>query len=467
MERYYDIIVIGSGPGGQRAALAANKVGKKVAIIERERELGGACVHQGTIPSKTLREAALTITKLKRSSEVFEFSLRSDLEVSTLIERMETVVERYTTVIGEGLKNSHVDIIKGRAKIRDSQTVTVQSVDGRIHSLEAQNIIIATGSHPRHPEGIPVDHEHILDSDSILSVLYLPKSLTVIGGGVIGSEYASIFSILGVEVTLIDKAPRPLTFLDPELTERFVNQFQQNGSRYLGGKTVKKVAWNGKDAVITELEGGEIIQSEKLLVASGRIANTEGLGIESVGISTTKRGHIDVNEDYETSIPGVYAVGDVIGYPALASTSMEQGRRAACNCIGIKAQHPFEMVPIGIYAVPEMASVGIDEKTAIERHGESTIVVGKADFEEVARGQIMGIKNGLLKLVAKKGTGKLLGVQIVGDGATELIHMGELALINHNTAHVFLESILNFPTLAEAYRIAALDLIGKTDASRD
>lgn len=460
MESFYDIVVIGSGPGGQRAALSASKSGKQVAIIERERDLGGACVHQGTIPSKTLREAALTITNLKRSSQVFEFSIRKDLEVSTLVERMDSVVSSYTATIETDLRRAGVDIIKGRARIRDPQSVVVQDVEGRINILQAQKIIIATGSRPRHPQSIPVDHEHILDSDSILSILYLPKSLTVIGGGVIGSEYASIFSILGVHVTLIDEAPRPLMFLDPELTSRFVDHFCSEGSRYLGGQKVKQVGWNGKDAVVTELTSGERIESEKLLVAAGRIANIEGLGIENLGIRKTPRGHLEVDEHYETSVPGIYAVGDVIGYPSLASTSMEQGRRAMGNSLGIATGQPFELVPIGIYAVPEMASVGIDEPTAIERLGAQQVVVGRAEFNKVARGQIMGIQNGLLKLVALKSDGTLLGVQIVGDGATELIHMGELALINHNSVKVFLENILNFPTLAEAYRIAALDIMG-------
>ena len=459
MDTYYDIVVIGSGPGGQRAAITASKSGKRVAIVERESQLGGACVHQGTIPSKTLREAALTITNLKRNADVFEFSLRRDLEVSTMIERMDHVVSRYTEILQKELEQNHVDIFKGRARIRDPQTVSIQSVDGRIQLIETQKIIIATGSRPRHPDNIPVDHEHILDSDSILSILYLPKSLTVIGGGVIGCEYASIFSMLGVKVTLVDRAPRPLFFLDGELTGHFLEQFTQSGSNYLGEKSIKEVFWNGKNAVVTVLESGQTIESEKLLVASGRIANTVGLGIEELGIKTTPRGHIEVDAYYETSIPGIYAVGDVVGHPALASTSMEQGRRAAGNTVGHPTINPIEKVPIGIYSVPEIASVGIDEQTAIERFGEKSIVVGRADFQQVARGQIMGIRNGMLKLVAQKGTYKLLGIQIVGDGATELIHMGEMAIINQNTVHVFLENILNFPTLAEAYRIAALDMI--------
>lgn len=460
MDIFFDVVVIGSGPGGQRAALAANKAGKRVAIVERERELGGACVHQGTIPSKTLRETALTITKLKRSSEVFDFSLRPDLEVATLIEGMHHVVSNYTNEIENELKAQHIEIFKGRARIRDPQLVTVQEVDGRIQYLETHKIIIATGSRPRHPEHIPIDHEHVLDSDSILSMLYLPRSLTVLGAGVIGSEYASIFAILGVKVSLIDEAERPLTFVDPELTEHFLEHFRSSGSDYYGKSRVKDVSWNGKNAVVTTLENGEVIESEKLLVASGRVANTEGLGIEALGINTNARGHIEVDSNFETSIPGIFAVGDVVGYPSLATTSMEQGRRAAGYKPVNSKLKPIEQVPIGIYAVPEIASIGIDEKLAAERFGADAIVVGRADFKQVASGQIMGIKNGILKLVAEKKDYRLLGVQIVGDGATELIHIGEIALVNSNSTKVFLENILNFPTLAEAYRIAALDMIG-------
>lgn len=460
MKNFYDMIVIGSGPGGQRAALAASKAGKHVCIIEREKLLGGACVHKGTIPSKTLREAALTLAKLKRSAQVFEFSLRKDLEVATLINRMNTVVTNYTNVLHDDLNKNHVDILKGRAKIRDPQTVSVQAIDGRTHYIQGQNIIIATGSSPRHPDGIGIDHENILDSDSILSMIYLPESLTVLGGGVIGSEYASIFSMLGVKVTLIDAAPRPLMFMDPEITEKLIKTFVDNGSIYLGNQVVKSVVWDNISSVVVELESGEIIKSEKMLVASGRVANVKDLGLQEINMQQTSRGHIIVDENFETSIPRIYAVGDVIGHPSLASCSMEQGRRAAGNSLGMYSGVPFEFVPIGIYAVPEMSSVGIDEETAIKRFGKDEILVGRADFNQVARGQIMGIKDGLLKLIALNKSKKLLGVHIVGEGATELIHMGELALINQNSVKVFLENVLNFPTLAEAYRIAALDLMG-------
>jgi NAD(P) transhydrogenase len=460
MEELFDSIVIGSGPGGQRAALAAAKLGKKVAIIERQRELGGACVHQGTIPSKTLREAALTLSRLKSNAHVFDFSLRKDLEVATLIERMSSVVEAYTKVIESDLQANGVTIMKGRARLRDPRTVVLHEVDGRTCFLNTQSIIIATGSRPRHPAGIPVDHEHILDSDSILSMLYLPESLTVLGGGVIGSEYASIFAMLGVNVTLVDRAPQPLMFLDKEITGKFLNHFQKNNGTYHGEATVKTCSWDGATSVVTELENGTTIRSEKLLVASGRLANTEGLDLESLNIKLTDRGHIEVNKDYETSMPGVYAVGDVIGHPALASCSMEQGHRAARSSIGLPSSLPFEQVPIGIYSVPEMAGVGISEQNAIERFGPENVRVGRCSFDHVARGQIMGIKDGLLKIVATKDLSEILGVFIVGEGATELIHIGQFALLHKDSPRVFLENVMNFPTLAEAYRIASLDLLG-------
>jgi NAD(P) transhydrogenase len=453
----YDVLVIGSGPGGQKAAVQGAKAGRRVALIEREPQVGGACVFQGTIPSKTLREAALALLQLKRSAAAFNVALREDVEVATFMERLEAVVKAHTRFIREHLDSNGVQTIHGRARFVGPGEVEVQSVKGGARRLHGETIVIATGSRPRTPASIPVDHEHILDSDSILSMIYLPRSLTVLGGGVIASEYASIFSLLGVKVTVIDKAPRPLMFLDAELTGKFVDHFQRHGGTYLGDKQVKSVRWDKVSQVVTELESGEVLKSDKMLVALGRTANVEGLGLEKAGVEMTLRGQIRVDDRYETTAPGVYAVGDVIGPPALGSCSMEQGRRAVCHALGLDPGTAFELVPLGIYAVPEMASVGLSEEEARRQHGD--VAVGRARFDEIARGQIAGIQDGLLKLVADAEGGRLLGVQIVGDGATDLIHVGELALLNGNEVKVFLENILNFPTLGEAYRVAALNLL--------
>jgi NAD(P) transhydrogenase len=394
----YDFVVIGSGPGGQKAAVQAAKAGKRVALIERERNVGGACVYQGTIPSKTLRETALTLMQFKRSASVFQITLPQGLEVASLMTRLDQVLEAHHQFITEHLQNNGIEQHHGRASLVSPNEVDVLTVNGSVKRLRAEFIILAPGSRPRVPPEIPVDHEHILDSDSILSMIYLPRSLTVLGGGVIACEYASIFSLLGTKVTLIDKTPRPLNFLDPELTDKFVSHFERYGGRYLGNRQIRSVRWDGTSQVITELNDGETIQSDKTFVALGRVANVEGLGLDKAGVAVTPRGYIQVDGQYRTSVPNIFAVGDVVGPPALGSCSMEQGRRAACHALNLDAGHSFDVVPIGIFAVPEIASVGLTEEQARQKFGD--VLVGRAKFDEIARGQIAGIQDGLLKLIA-------------------------------------------------------------------
>lgn len=460
IEDEYDLIVIGSGPGGQKAAVQAAQAGLKVALVERERNVGGACVHHGTIPSKTLREAALTITTLKRNADVFDFKLKDDMEVSTLMRRLDAVLRSYTSFIGEYLRESKVVTLHGRASFVDRNTILLSTVKGSKRLFRASFVVIATGSRPRAPSHIEVDHENILDSDSILSMIYLPRSLTVIGGGVIASEYASIFSLLGVKVTMIDRTPRPLMFMEPELTSKFLQHFTRNGGQYFGETICQGAAWDGVSQVLARLDNGKEIASDKMLVAQGRIANTETLGLERLGLQLGRHGTIEVDENYRTSVPHVYAVGDVIGPPSLASVSMEQGRRAVCHAIGRNPGSRYDLVPIGIYAVPELSSVGLSEEEARRRYGDG-IIVGRADFKEVARGQIAGIQEGMLKMISDPEGRRILGVHIVAEGATDLIHVGEMAIINNNETRVFLENVMNFPTLGEAYRIAALNIFQK------
>ncbi len=453
----YDIIVIGSGPGGQQAALEGTKAGKKVALIERGRNVGGECVFRGTIPSKTLREAALNLTNLRSVSNIFQYELRSDVEIHSLMGRLDEVLDLQHSSIEEEMQRNNVELIHGRARLTGQHEVEVQHIDGTTSTLSAQYIVIATGSRPRRPPEIPVDHEHILDSDSILSLIYLPQSLTVLGGGVISSEYASIFALLGVKVTMIDRAPRPLMFMDPELVNSYLDHFKQNGGEHYGSAEIESVEWDGVSQVVTRLASGAVISSDKLLVALGRLANVESLGLETVGIEQTNRGHIVVDDYYQTNIPNIYAVGDVVGRPSLAASAMEQGRRAVCHALNIADTGiDFSYLPIGIYAIPEMASVGLSEEEAREKHGD--IFVGKANFSDVARAQISGATTGLLKLVVAPDGQKLLGVHIVSQGAADLIHAGELALLNGNNVNIFQENVLNFPTMSQAYRVAALDV---------
>lgn len=452
----FDLVVIGSGPGGQKAAIQGAKAGRRVAIIEREREVGGACVFTGTIPSKTLREAALTLLAVKRNSRFLNCRMNEQTEVATLMNRLSEVLAAHAKFIGDFFVSNGITVVHGRGRLAGNNTVQVESVRGDTRLLRADKIVIATGSRPRNPPEVPVDHESILDSDSILSMLYLPKSLVVLGGGVIATEYASIFSLLGVEVTMIDRGPRPLGFVDPELVGHFVDHFTAHGGRWIGGGKIESVEVGRLGQVVTKLEGGEKIVSEKMLCALGRSANVEALGLAAAGVEQGRYGVIAVDENYQTNVPGIYAVGDVIGPPALGSTSMEQGRRAMCHAFGLDLGHAFEVVPIGIYSVPELASVGLTEEQVREKHGGA--IVGRASFDEVARAHIAGQKNGMLKLVTGPDGGRILGVHIVGEGATDLIHVGEMALLNERDVTVFLENILNFPTFSEAYRIAALNL---------
>ncbi len=452
----YDLIVIGSGPAGQKAAIQGAKAGKRIALIEQNREVGGACVYQGTIPSKTLRESALQMVQFLQATDVFEFRMRDDVKIATLMTRLDKVVRAHGAFMAEQVARNGIERFHGRAKFVSDREVNIKQIDGTTPTISGSMIVIATGSRPRVPNNIPIDHEHILDSDSILSLVYLPKSLTVLGGGVIASEYASIFALLGVDVTMVDTADRPLKFLDPELTDQFCLAFEKTGGRYYGEQKIHSAEWDGFSKVLTRLENGETLESEKMLVALGRVANIEHLDIQAAGLTPTPRGLIPVNDHCQTTVPYIYAVGDVIGPPSLASCSMEQGRRAVCHGLGLEPGDAPEHIPMGIYTIPEMSSVGLSEQEAIEKFGGA--LVGRARFHEIARGQISGMTNGLLKMVADPKGKKLLGVHIVGEGATELVHIGQMGLLHHITIDRFVENIFNFPTLAEAYRIAALDI---------
>jgi len=455
----FDALVLGSGPAGQKAAVQAVKAGRSVALVEQEAGVGGMCVHRGTIPSKTLRETALHLSRLRRSGELLDFTIKPDLEVAALTRRLDEVVKAHVAYMGRQMERNGIRVLHGRARFVSDRAVDVHSVDGSTRRIVAGTIFIATGSRPRTPPEIGIDHENILDSDSILSMLYLPASLTVLGGGVIACEYAAIFAHLGVAVTMIDRADRPLKFMDAELVGKFVGDFERSGGRFLGERNIASVAWDGASKVVTQLNTGEVVESDKMLVALGRVANIEGLGLAAAGLKANARGLLDVDQHCRTQVPHIYAIGDVIGPPSLAATAMEQGRRAACHAFGLQSGSAAEMIPIGIYTIPEMACVGLGGEEAAKRHPGQRILVGRGRFEEIARGQISGVQDGLLKIVADPTGHKLLGVHIVGEGATELIHLGQMALLAGTSVESFVENIFNFPTLAEAYRVAALDVL--------
>lgn len=454
---YYDIVVIGSGPSGQKAAIQGAKLGQRVVVIEKDVRVGGACVHYGTIPSKTLRETAQSLVSFQqRCAGFFDLHRREDLQVAQLMSRLHAVVQEHERYMGEQLQRNDVVPWHGRARFVSPHEIDVLAPDGSHRQVAGDIIVIASGSRPRTPPEIPVDHEHILDSDSMLSLTYLPASLTVLGSGVVACEYASLFAALGVQVTVIDRHERPLGFLDAELTQRFVRSFEARGGRFLGQQRVINVAWDGLSTVVTTLANGVTIRSEKLLCSLGRVANVEGLNIAAAGLTCAPSGLLEVDEHCRTAVPHIYAVGDIIGPPALASCAMEQGRRAIRHALGLEVGPPPELIPMGIYTIPEMASVGLSEAEARQRYGG--VLVGRARFDELARGQIAGITDGLLKLVADPQGQRLLGVQIIGEGATELIHVGQMGLLTHCDVDTFVDHIFNFPTLAEGYRVAALHI---------
>jgi len=463
--KQFDVIVIGSGPAGQKAAVQASKAGKTVAIVERDQFLGGACVYRGTIPSKTLRENALRVKKMRENAALCDFELAEDTEMSTLIDRLHKVLKAHDGFMVNQIKRNNIERIHGRAKFISANELEVTKVRGEAERYKGITFVIASGSIPCKPAHIPIDHENIFDSDSVLSMLYLPKSLTVLGGGVIASEYASIFQALGVKVTMIDRYPLPLGFMDADLTEKFVHAFQEMGGIWMGEKNVTSVEWDGLSQVVTTCEDGTVVKSAKLLCAAGREANVKDLHLENAGLNLNEYGNISVDDLLQTEVAHIYAAGDVIGPPSLASASMEQGRRASCNALGIEVGPMSKTIPSGIYGIPELSAVGLTEHQAGKQHGKVTI--GRANFEEISRGQINGIRDGMLKIICDEQGEKILGVQIVGEGATELIHIGQMAMLSNANVDIFVESIFNFPTLAEAYRVAALAVIGQRASHSD
>lgn len=460
----YDVVVIGSGPAGQNAALEAADLGARVLVIERERQVGGACVQYGTIPSKTLRETAVTLTAFRRrSGNVYRISRDRELCISSLMTRLDQVVTAHHETTGRCLELAGVERAHGRASFLSDHEVAIQSVTGATTVVTGEKIVVATGSRPRSPDNICVDHENILDSDSILAMTYLPQSLLVLGGGVIACEYASTFASLGVEVTIVDKWPTPLGFLDPELVEVFTTGLTGYGGIFLGNRVLKSMHWDGVSSVVVSIENGEVLRAEKALVAQGRVANLDVLQIQNAGLEVTDRGLLAVNDFCQTDVDNIYAVGDTIGPPALASASMEQGRRAIRHALTGAENTAWGLIPTGIYTIPELATVGMDEKQAAKKFGGS--IVGRANYDRLARAHIMAADNGLLKLIADPHGDKLLGVQAAGDGATELVSMGQIAIVGNMSVDTFATSTFNFPTLAEAYRIAALEIIHQRETT--
>ncbi len=460
----YDILVIGSGPAGQKAAIQAAKLGKRVALAEKKAVVGGVCINTGTIPSKTLREAVLHLSGYhERAIYGASYSVKRDITMSDLLYRAEIVIRNEIDVTCHQLQRNGIDLLPAAASFVDANTVRLTYNDGRgQRDVVVERIVVSVGTSATTSGDIEFDEQRILTSDQILHLKDLPKTLTVVGGGVIGCEYATIFAALGVRVTLIDMRHQLLPFIDTEITDALVYQMRQNRMTLRLGEEVAGIeAYDderGEHVRIT-LKSGKQVVTEKAIYSVGRTGATNGLDLAAAGIATDDRGRIKVNEHYQTEVPHIYAVGDIIGFPALASTSMEQGRLAACHAFGVAVKSVPELFPYGIFTIPEISSVGKTEEELTE--AGVPYEVGKATYREIARGQIIGDSSGLLKLVFHIETRKLLGVNVLGMGASELIHIGQAVLAFDGPIDYFVNTVFNYPTLAECYKTAALDGINR------
>src|ERR1700733_5076264 len=453
----FDLICLGSGPAGQKAAIQAAKAGFRACVIEREPQVGGSCLLSGTIPSKALREQALRYRRMQGSATSLAVELRGDAPLSALLHGVDAVISAQDKYLLAQLTRNDVELIRGKGTFLDAHRIEIQHLDGSRRVLQSPRVLLATGSRPRHVPAIEVDHEHIVDSDSILSLPYLPRSMLVLGSGVIACEYASIFAALGCTVTVLDKAAEPLGFLDPALRSGFLAGFRALGGEYCGGSEVSGARFDGFSQVEVQLHGGATLTSDIVFAAFGRVANLDGIGLDRLQLAINSRGTVQVNERFETNIPGIFAAGDAIGPPALACAAADQGRRAALVALGLPPPALTSLVPTGVYTIPEIACVGLSQSEAAAK--KIDLIVGRADFSEVARAHIAGEPAGFLALLCERSSARGLGVQVLGEGATELVHLGQAAIATGATADFFIEQIFNVPTMTEAYRIAAFDVL--------
>lgn len=459
----FDLLVIGSGPGGQKAAIAAAKLGKRVAIVDRHDMVGGVCVNTGTIPSKTLREAVMYLTGMsQRELYGASYRVKNDITIADLMARTQHVVGREVEVVRAQLMRNHVELIAGSARFVDPHTVAVEGRSrGDRTSVSADIVVIATGTRPARPSQVDFDEARVLDSDEILSLEEVPSSLVVVGAGVIGIEYASMFAALGSRVTVVEKRDNMLDFCDPEIVESLKFHLRDLAVTFRFGEEVTDVAV-AKDATVTSLKSGKRIPAGAVMYSAGRHGQTEALDLATAGLEADDRGRLSVDTHFRTPVEHIYAVGDVIGFPALASTSMDQGRLAAYHAFGEPANELAALQPIGIYTIPEISYCG-----ATEAELTSSAVpyeVGIARYRELARGQIAGDSYGMLKLLVSTEDRTLLGVHVFGTGATDLVHIGQAVMGCGGTVDYLVDTVFNYPTLSEAYKVAALDATNKIRA---
>jgi NAD(P) transhydrogenase len=453
---HFDMLVIGSGPSGRRAAVQSAKLGKSVLVVDKGRRLGGVSVHTGTIPSKTLRETVLNLSGWReRGFYARGYRVKQDISAGDLVQRLHKTLDHEVEVLQHQFMRNTVRSFRAEAKFIDRNRVALTTEQGEHSEATFDYALISVGTRPHRPGNVPFDRKRIFDSDEMLELDRLPRTLTVIGGGVIGVEYATIFSALDVPVTLIEPRQQILEFIDREVVEDFIHQMRDRGMTVRLGTAVKDIVSKPETAEVV-LADGRVIRSEMILYAAGRTGNVSKLGLDAIGVEADSRGRIKVDPvSFQTSVPNIYAAGDVIGFPSLASTSMEQGRVAACHAFGVTLPPPPETFPYGIYAVPEISTVGQSEEQV--RDSGTPYEIGLARFRETSRGHIMGVNSGFLKLIFALDSRRLLGAHIIGEGATELVHIGQAVINLGGTVDFFVNNTFNYPTLAEAYKIAGLD----------
>jgi NAD(P) transhydrogenase len=455
----FDVLVLGSGPGGQKAAIAAAKLGRRVGVVERDNMIGGVCINTGTIPSKTLREAVLYLTGLnQREMYGSSYRLKEDITVADLAARTQHVIGREIDVIRAQLARNRVQLISGTARFHDPNTAAVVDRNGREQLVSADKIIVAIGTKPARPSSVDFDERTIIDSDGIVNLERVPRSMIVVGAGVIGIEYASMFAALGTKVTVVERRERMLEFCDLEIVEALKYHLRDLAVTFRFRESVASVERYAEGAVAV-LESGKKIAADTVMYSAGRQGTAPSLDLDRAGLAADGRGRLAVDEHFRTTVPHIYAVGDIIGFPALASTSMEQGRLAAHHACDEPVRDIMQLQPIGIYTIPEVSFIGQTEDELTE--ASIPFEVGISRYRELARGQIIGDSYGMLKLLVAPESGKLLGVHIFGTGATELVHIGQAVMGCDGTVDYLVDAVFNYPTLAETYKVAALDAMNK------
>jgi NAD(P) transhydrogenase len=461
----FDLICIGSGPAGQRAAVQASKLGKRVAVVEKQASVGGVCIETGTIPSKTFREAVrrLYVQDHSESGGSHAGPVRPTME--RLMRQVAGVVGRESQVVHDSLARNDIKMFQGAARFVGPNELVISGFNGD-ETLRAKKFLIGVGTRPAESRGVTLDGEIAVTSDSLLNLKRLPRSVVVVGAGVIGIEYASMFAALGLKVTVVDKRPRPLEFLDHEIVDELIHQLRKVDVTFRCGDGLKSLEITGGDRkqALLELESGKFLIAEMVLISTGRVGCTEGLGLEVVGLSADDRGRIKTDAHFQTAVPHIYAAGDVIGYPSLAATSSEQGRLAALHMFGEETAPLGDRFPIGIYSIPEISMMGETEEALTAK--KVPYETGIARYNETARGQILGDHSGMFKMIFHRDTEKLLGVHCIGSGATELVHIGQAVMLLGGGLDYFINSVFNYPTLAECYKIAALNAYNKIQLIR-